>query len=411
MRKRLQSYIIGFMESNFFTDNRQALLKKLNSGALVVLTNYGEMQLGNDAAASFESESNFWYLTGVDSPGWWLVLDGASGSEWLVAPELNETQKVFDGGANETEVKKVSGIKTVIDRDEALRRLRQATKHHSVVYTTEQPKWLREHGHFQLNQAQSELKKTLERIFRDVQPCNRELAILRTIKQPEEIAAIKQAIKLTAAGLEVVKATLDSAKYEYELQAALDYEFRRNGARHAYAPIVASGQNAVTLHYNTNDSKLNRRDMVLLDVGARVNGYAADISRTYSLGKPTKRQQAVHDAVVIAQQEIIQLLKPGLDFDAYEEKVEAIMKTALEKLGLDTEKYRQYFPHAVGHGLGVDVHDSMYGYDALAAGMVLTVEPGIYISEEGIGVRIEDDILITETGHENLSRSISTNIS
>ncbi len=399
------------MESNFFTGNRHALLKKLNSGALVVLTNYGEMQLSGDAAAPFESEGNFWYLTGVKSPDWWLVLDGASGSEWLVSPELSETQKVFDGGADEAEVKKASGVKTVIDRDEAMRRLRQATKHHSVVYTNEQPKWLREHGHFQLNQSQHELKKTLERIFPDVQSCNRELATLRTVKHPEEIAAIKQAIKLTAAGLESVKATLDSAKYEYELQAALDYDFRRNGAGHAYAPIVASGHNAVTLHYNANNSKLNRRDMVLLDVGARVNGYAADISRTYSLGKPTKRQQAVHDTVVEAQQEIIRLLKPGLRFDMYEEKVEVIMKKALEELGLDTEKYRQYFPHAVGHGLGVDVHDSMYGYDTLTSGMVLTVEPGIYIAEEGIGVRIEDDILITETGHENLSRSISTNIS
>ena len=399
------------MESNFFTGNRQALLEKLNSGALVVLTNYGEMQLGNDAAAPFEPEANFWYLTGITAPDWWLVLDGDSGSEWLVAPELSETQKVFDGGVDVTKATGTSGVKTVIDRDEALRRLRQAVKHHSVVYTTEQPKWLREHGHFQLNQAQSELKKTLERIFRDVMVCNRELAMLRTIKQPVEVAAIKKAIKLTASALDAMRATLDSAKYEYELEAAVSYEFRRLGVKHAYEPIVASGLNACTLHYNTNDARLNRRDMVLLDVGARVDGYAADISRTYSLGKPTKRQQAVYDAVLRAQQQIIGLLKPGLSFKDYEAAVEDIMKNALNTLGLSVDKYRDYFPHAVGHGLGVDVHDAMAGYDSLQSGMVLTVEPGLYITEEGIGVRIEDDILITETGHENLSRGISTNIS
>jgi Xaa-Pro aminopeptidase len=398
------------MKSEFFQANRRALLEKLNSGALIVMTGYEEMQQVNDAAAPFEQEANFWYVTGVEAPGWWVILDGATGSEWLVSPELSETQKVFDGGADVATVKLRSGIKTVIDRDEALRRLRQLTKHHSVAYTTEQPKWLHEHAHFQLNTAQSELKKTLERIFQGVTTCNRQLAELRTIKRPEEIAAIKRAVKVTADALEAMKTALGGAKYEYELQAILDYEIRRSGARHAYAPIVAHGLNACTLHYIANDDKLNKRGMVLLDVGARVDGYAADISRTYTLGKPTKRQQALHGAVVSAQAEIVSILKPGLSFAEYEESVETIMKHALDGLGLDTQRYRDYFPHAVSHGLGVDVHDALAGHDTLQPGMVLTVEPGLYIREEGLGVRIEDDVLITESGHINLSSGISTEL-
>ena len=399
------------MDTTFFTANRQALLDRLKKGALVVITGYGEMQRTYDSAARFEQEANFWYLTGVDSPDWWLVLNGTHGTEWLVEPDMSETQRIFDGGVSAEQVRAASGIKTVLTRDEALRRLRALTKHHSMVYTTEQPTGLREHAHFQLNHAQSELKKTLERIFQNVQVCNRELAVLRTIKQPSEIAAIEKAIKITAVALDRMKDTLVTAKYEYELQATLDYEIRRQGAwGHAYDPIVASGQNACTLHYNRNDQKIAKKNLVLLDVGARVDGYAADISRTYALSQPTKRQQAVHDAVREAQERIIALLEPGLMFTKYEEHVEMIMKSALESLGLSTDRYREYFPHAIGHGLGIDVHDTLAGYDTLQPGMVLTVEPGIYIPDESIGVRIEDDILITDSGNRNLSRSISTSI-
>lgn len=396
------------MDADFFKNNRKNLLETLRRGALVVMTGYGEVQLVNDAAAPFEQEANFWYLTGVESPDWWVILDGSTGSEWLVSPSLSESQKIFDGEVDHREVIATSGIRTVIDRDEAMRRLRQLAKHHSVVYTVEQPRWLREHGHFQLNCAQGELKKTLERMYESVQDCGRELAKLRAIKSDGEIVAIQKAITVTAEALEAVRSVLPTLKHEYELQAVLDFEIRRRGSRHAYAPIVASGENACTLHYGLNRAKIDRRSLVLLDVGARVNGYAADISRTYAAGKPTKRQLAVYDAVLAAQQQIIELLRPGLSFTEYEGQVEVIMKAAIASLGLEVDRYREYFPHAVSHGLGVDVHDPLAGYEALEPGMVLTVEPGIYIRDEAIGVRIEDNILITPSGHKNLSSDIST---
>lgn len=399
------------MQHSFFSGNRQNLLDQLRKGALVVMAGYGEMQRTHDAAQRFEQEANFWYLTGIESPGWWVILDGASGAQWLVSPELSDVQLVFDGGADTSLVQERSGIKTILSHDEATRRLRELAKHHSIVYTTEQPLSLREHAHFQLNSGQADLKKVLERTFQNVQLCNRELATLRAIKQPSEIAAIQKAIDITTAAFREMKQMLPKAKYEYELEATLTHEIRRRGAwGHAYDPIVASGLNACTLHYGHNTDRLNKRSLVLFDVGARVDGYAADISRTYALTKPTKRQQEVHDAVCRVQTECIALLRPGLSFEEYETQAELIMKDALSRLKLSVERYRDYFPHALGHGLGVNVHDSLAGYDSLQPGMVMTVEPGIYIREEGIGVRIEDDILITESGHRNLSASLSTDI-
>lgn len=398
------------MDQAFFSANRQALLARLGGGSLVVVTGYGEVQRSNDAAYAFEQEANFWYLTGVEHPGWWLILDGLHGTEWLVSPELSDAQQVFDGGFDPDTITKTSGIKTILGRDEAQRRLRQLVKHHSMAYTTEQPSYLRDHAHFQLNAAQSDLKKMLERTFQNVQLCTKELAALRTIKKPEEVTAIQKAIKVTETALKAMLANISDAKYEYELEAAITYEMRRQGAAHAYDPIVASGLNACTLHYGANSARLSKKELVLLDVGARAGGYAADISRTYALGVPSKRQQAVHAAVEGAQHEIIALLKPGLQFKEYDERCELIMKQALTGLKLSPERYRDYFPHAVGHGLGVDVHDPLAGYDALQPGMVLTVEPGLYIADEGIGVRIEDDILITDNGSKNLSSGLSTQI-
>lgn len=398
------------MNADFFAGNRQSLLKKLNSGALVVITGYGEMQRMNDSAQSFEQEANFWYLTGIEYPDWWLILDGFHGTEWLVAPEQSDIQKIFEGGYDDADITKTTGIKTILDRDEALRRLRQLTKKHTMVYTTAQPRYL-EHATFQHNVAQADLKKILDRIFQNVQICNRDLAALRTIKQPKEISAIQKAVNITEQAFDRMRETMATAQYEYELEATLTYEIRRRGANgHAYDPIVAGGVNACTLHYSRNDARLSKKNLVLFDVGARYTGYAADISRTYALSVPSKRQLAVHTATVEVQRQCISLMKPGLLFKEYDERCEQYMKKALGELGFATDNYREYFPHAMGHGLGIDVHDALAGYEEMQPGMVITVEPGIYIREEGIGVRIEDDILITEKGHKNLSAHLSTDI-
>ena len=397
------------MEAAFFEGNRKSLRDKLGHGSLVVISGYGEMQHKHDCAAAFEQEASFYYLTGVREPDWWYLSDGLSGKEYLVRPDESDIKTVFDGSMSNTDARDCSGIRDIIGRDEAMRILRTWAKKHTIVYTTEQPAYLAQAG-FQLNHAQAELKKVLTRTFQTVQTCTREIAQLRSIKQPEEVRAIQRAIAVTERAFLAAKETLKTAAYEYEVEAEMTRVIRSGGAwGHAYLPIVAGGINACTLHYIRNDTRLSKKELLLIDVGAQVDGYAADITRTYAIGqKPTKRHQAVHDAVRYAQQACIEQLKPGVSVAAFSDEVDVIMKQAISSLGLSVNSYRKYFPHAIGHGLGLDVHDVSSDSPVFVPGMFVTVEPGIYIVEEGIGVRIEDDILITDIGHKNLSARLDT---
>lgn len=384
-------------------------------GRLVVLSAYQQLQRGNDTAFAFEQEANFWWLTGINAPEWWVIIDGMRDKSWLVSPEISATHQVFDGSLPAEEAIATSGVDAVISRDEADTLLRDLAKKHSLVYTLGDDPYGKYYDFVQ-NPAPRAMWKRLERIFTTVEDCRSDLAKLRAIKQPEEIARIKKAIGLTVDTFADIKQKLPELKYEYEVEAEFTYHFRKNGARgHAYEPIVAAGENACTLHYIDNDSRLKKRELLLLDIGASWQGYAADITRTYALGEPTKRQLQVHEATQVAQRQIINLLRPNLDVHDYQQQVDRIMVEALLSLELmkdssDQANYRKYFPHAISHGLGVDVHDSLGAPRYLQPGMVLTVEPGIYIPEEGIGVRIEDDILITAAGHTNLSAKLPTGL-
>lgn len=401
------------LDNSFFAGNRERTYDALK-GSLLVVPAYTGMQRSNDTSFYFEQEANFWYLTGIDYPDWWLFMDGKRRKAWLVAPHVNDVHQVFDGSLSAEDATKISGITEIMDRQAADMWLRQAARAHQLVYTVGVP-FGAEYFDFTLNPVAHEMEDKLKRIFTTVRSFNLELARLRAIKQPVELKMMQKAIDVTIAGYERVRSEINNYKYEYEIEADFTHAFRRLGASgHAYDPIVAYGQNACTLHYIRNDSKIKKGNFVLFDVGARYGGYSADISRTYIVGEPTVRQRAVHVAVQVAHERIISLVKPGLGLQEYFVKVDEIMQAALVELGLmkpgDNEAYRRYFPHSISHGLGIDVHDALGRPDKLLPGMVFTVEPGIYIPEEKIGVRIEDDILVTETGYKNMSKKLSTDM-
>ena len=401
------------IDASFFVRNRQRLTTQLSGGSFA-LAAYTKMQRGHDMAGMFEQEANFWWLTGIDAPDWWVIVDGARQRTWLVMPEVDETHQIFDGSLSSEAAKEVSGADEVLTSDQGLKLLRNMAKKHSVIHTLgDFPN--ADYLDFTLNPAPKKFHDLLIRTFRSVQDCRKDMAQLRALKQPAEIQALKQAIALTIDAFNETKAKLTQLKTEYEVEAEFTYYFRRHNAQHAYDPIVAAGGNACTLHYGDNAAKLKKRELLLMDIGARSGGYPADITRTWAIGEPTKRQKEVHAAVRTAQQKIITLIAPDLAVDAYQREVDAIMTDALLGLGLmkhrgDEKAYHRYFPHAVSHGLGVDVHDSLGRPKRLVADMVLTVEPGIYIPEEGIGVRIEDDILVTSDGCMNLSGALSTDL-
>jgi len=397
------------MNQDFFRRNRQSLMGNINSELVVIAGNVA-LQRSNDASYAFAQEANFWYLTGINDAQWRLVIENEK--SWLIAPDIDEVHRIFDGGLSHSDAQEMSGVDEVISFQAGETLLvTLLAAHESVGSLANDPH--KEYYDFILNPGPVVLLEYLTKQGSTIEDIRRPLAGLRAIKQPQEIAAMRQAIAVTIAGFERIKDRLDTYHYEYEIEADFTHAFVSAGAAgHAYDPIVAAGKNACTLHYVKNQAKLTSGEFILLDIGASSDGYAADISRTYAYGDISDRQRAVHVAVEQAHQEIIDLLRPGLVVAEYFAAVDNIMKQALTPLGLlNTESdYRKYFPHSISHGLGIDVHDSLGGPKEFQAGMVLTVEPGIYIPEEGIGVRIEDDILITETGHENLSQKLPTSL-
>ena len=399
------------MDANFFENNRAKLLES-TKGAPIIITANAKMQRMPDDAWKFEQEANFWYLTGIEEADWLAIITPEKTT--LIAPEISRAAQIFNGSLDMVEAGKTSGADEIITRDELTSALKNLAKKSDKVFTIF-PQNQIDHDFF-LNPAQSLLIAKLRKNFKKVGDARPVIHSLRAIKTRDEIMMMRRAINLTISAFSQVKDELQSYIFEYEPQAKFSYEFEKVGAEHAYDPIIASGQNAVILHYSKNRAGLSADELVLMDVGARYGNYCADITRTYAFGEISQRAKDVHAAVQTAQTKIIDLIKPGGEIKTYMEKSDEIMKKTVAELDLGVD-WRKYFPHAMGHGLGIDVHDPLgelhnpHGQPGIfQPGMVPTVEPGIYIADERIGVRIEDDILIKENGIENLSKRLSTEL-
>ncbi|MCW1908403.1 MAG: Xaa-Pro aminopeptidase [Candidatus Saccharibacteria bacterium] len=397
-------------EADFFQHNRDNLRQLFTGTAPIVIAGHGLVQRSADTTYPFQQDSNFWYLTGLNEPDLVLVMD--KGKDYIILPDQGLTKQLFDGGLNEEFIQKTSGITTVLDNRAGWKTLSSRIKKakHTATLATP-PSYILSHG-FYTNPSRRALITKIKSINPTIEllDLRDHLVKLRSIKQPQEIAAIQRAIDITGAAHKKVVAKAKSAAYEYEVEALITQVFRQADAVHGYQPIVANGINSCTLHYIQNNQPLNKKALLLLDVGAEFSHYSADITRTIALKSPTKRQKAVYQAVIDIQDYAFGQLRPGVDLRKYEEKVEKYVGEKLREIGLGKsishEAIRRYYPHATSHFLGLDVHDVGQYDKPLASGMVLTVEPGIYIPEEEIGIRIEDDVLITDRGIEILSRRI-----
>lgn len=402
--------------AEFFQKNRQKLRQSVyedREPLPIIVTANGLLQRNADNVYPYRQDSSFWYLTGIEEPDVTLVIDGAY--EYLMVPERSVSRQAFDGAVDADQLTAVSGIHTVQgDHDGWERLLARLTASKTAAVLLSAPHYIEHYGMY-TNPARARLESRLREAADAIEliDIRNQIAALRMIKQPQELAAIREAISVTISGLEVVIAPARFARYqnEYELEADLTREFRLRGASgHAFSPIVAGGKRAVTLHNTSNSAALAQDTLVVLDVGAEAGHYAADITRTRAYGRPNDRQQAVFNAVLDVQHYALSLLKPGTRLKEYEEAVVEYMGQALQELNLvgssKTADIRKYYPHAASHFLGLDVHD-VGDYDRpLQAGTVLTCEPGIYIPEQGIGVRLEDDVLITDDGSEVLSAAL-----
>lgn len=396
--------------ADFFSGNRERL--QIHSKAkLIVLAANGLLQRSADTTFPFRQESNFWYLTGLSEPDFLLVM--SEDVTFLIAPKRDDHRDQWDGALDKQAIRTTSGISDVFEHHEGWTKLDRLLKTHKKVHTITPAEAYLDHFGFYANPARATLLQALSKHRKlEMVDVRKQIARLRQIKQEPELQALREAIAITGQALKQVGKRLDKYQNEYEVGADITREFLRRGAAgHAYQPIIASGRNAATIHYIKNDQPLRAGELLLLDIGAEVMNYSADITRTYAVSRPTKRQRDVAAAVRRVQQEAFSLLKPGVDMKAYEQQVDVVMAKELKKLHLiedvtDKKQLKKYYPHLTSHFLGLDTHDAADYTQPLAPGMVLTVEPGIYIPEESIGIRIEDDVLITETGVEVLSAAL-----
>lgn len=405
------------MESNFtsafFAGNRQRLRELFAGNAPIVITANGLLQRGGDSTFAFAQDANFWYLTGIDEPDIVLVMD--RDKEYLIVPSRSASREAFDGAVAADSLSERSGIADVRDDRTGWEQLSSKLKRSKHIATiAPAPFYLEQYGMY-TNPARRFLIRRLKSYNPNLQllDISAQLRRQRMIKQPEELRALQRAIGITTHSIETVLQPDISKSYahEYEIEAELTLNFRRQGSiGHAFEPIVASGPRACTLHNVSNNSRIGANELIVIDTGAEVEHYAADITRTVVHGKASNRQRAIYDAVLDVQAFALGLLKPGVLLRDYEKEIEQYMGKQLQNLKLittaDHENVRKYYPHATSHFLGLNVHD-VGDYDRpLEAGVVLTVEPGIYVPEESIGVRIEDDVLITDAGTKVLSDAL-----
>lgn len=405
----------SYFTSKFFLGNREALLKNTDANLIVLAANV-ELQRNGDVAYPFRQDSNFWYLTGIEEPNFILVMSRQE--IYLIKPARHTVKDMFNGTIDDHEIKQTSGIDTIFNEHQGWQKLSQQLRHYKTVAT--QLPMIDKHFDVTANPACQQLITKMRRCVTGLRVKNirQTLARLRMVKQDAELAVIQKAIDITN---KTIKQLFTGEWYvnlqtEYQIEAAVTSGFRANGANgNSFPSIIAAGKHACQIHYTKNNGQLKKGELLLIDVGAEVSNYAADISRTLPIGKIMRgRQKEVFDAVRDVQTYAYSQLKPGVSMRDCEQLIENYMGTVLRNLGLFRKAthraIRRYYPHACSHMLGLDVHDAADYTQPLAVGMVITVEPGIYILEEGIGVRLEDDVVITNNGVQVLSKQLPSQL-
>ncbi|AWV97534.1 aminopeptidase P family protein [Arcticibacterium luteifluviistationis] len=411
------------LPKELYIKNRKKLKAALKKNSIALLTSNDVLPTNADGIMGFKQNSDLFYLTGIDQEETYLLLfpdhPKKKFREILFIRETNEHLKIWEGEKLSKEQAQIlSGIETVKWSDEIDDFLDENIDLACKVYLNTNEHTGRNEDFISEN---IQFNKWIRKAFGVKKP--KKLAPilweLRSVKEPDEIAQIKKAIAISKSALQAFAQKLKPGIPEYELEAELTYQFLLNKSRgHAFQPIVASGKNACVLHYISNDEACQDGDLVLLDFGAEYGNYNADITRCFPVnGKFTKRQKDVYNAVLAVFKYSKERIVVGNTMANLRQETARFMEKQLVSLGLLTQKeidkqdpkkplYRKYFPHGVSHYLGLDVHDVGPKDAEFKAGMLFTCEPGIYISEEGIGIRLENDILITENGNIDLAADI-----
>jgi Xaa-Pro aminopeptidase len=361
--------------------SRRARVAEQIKGSALILFGAPDSEL-----VKFKQEDNFYYLTGFSEPDAALLIDasGDTTEEILFVQPRNPDQERWTGVTMSSgdEGQKITGMKSVQVNSELKSRVARVAQKGVKLFT--------------LTTDKRSIEQLRNLAPTDAQNIGPLIAGLRIRKAPTELALMDKTVKITLSGQEAAARTIKPGIWEYEIEAAVEYEFRRRGAeRPSFPSIIGSGPNSTVLHYNASTRRMQAGDLVVVDIGSEYSGYAGDVTRTYPVsGKFTPRQREIYQIVLDAQKEALAAIKPGVT-------IRQVHQAALNYIR--SKGYANEFPHGTSHHLGLYVHDVGDTRRALEPGMVITVEPGIYLDKEQLGVRIEDDVVVTENGYRMMS--------
>jgi len=411
------------LDPQIFIQNRKRFVSKMQKNSIAIFVSNDEFPSNGDALHDYKQNTELYWLSGIEQEGSMVVLfpdnPDPKFREVLVLVRPQELKEIWDGKrlrANEATT--ISGMKTIVWVDVLDGILQQWVHLADAIYLDSNE-----------NDRKNNLLRTNEYRFIDEMKARYPLHTfcraatimkeLRAVKTKEEVQVIQKAIDITEVAFRRLLQFIQPGVKEYEIEAEIYHSFlsqRATGV--AYHSIIASGDNARTLHYTSNNNVCKDGELVLMDFGAEYGGYCADLTRTVPVnGKFTKRQKEVYNACLHLHDYAKSILKPGISILNYTDKVGEEATKQFLKIGLisksdvknedaDNRAYRKYLYHGISHHLGLDVHDLGTRTAPITAGMVFTVEPGIYIKEEKMGVRIENNIWITKTGHQDLMKNM-----
>ena len=407
----------------FFVNNRKRFMRKMQPDSLAIFYSNDLMPRSGDTFFPFRQNSGLFYLSGLDQEETVVVLfpdcikEGFQ--EVAFVKRTSDYIAIWEGEKYSKEkAREVSGIQKVYWLDEMGPILHELILLSKRIYinTEEHDRFLPELPTRNMRMARDVMERYPAHKYHRAQPILKKLMMN---KQEAEVELIQQAIGITGKAFKRVLEFVRPGVMEYEIEAEITHEFIRNRASgHAYDPIIASGANSCVLHYTHNNQQCKAGDVLLMDFGAEYGHYASDLTRTIPVnGQFNKRQRSVYDAVLQIMREAQQLLVPGTTLEEYSKEVVKMMESSLIDLKLLSRKeidqqnpelplYKQFFMHGTSHHLGMDVHDLADRYVPIQEGMVFTCEPGIYIRDEKLGIRIENDILVTENGPLDLMGGI-----
>lgn len=407
------------LSSEVYIQHRKSFSKGLKAGYFAIFNSNDIMPTSADGTMPFKQATDILHLSGVDQEESILVIfPGASNAahkEMLFLKETNDEIAIWEGAKlSKEQATALSGVKTIYWLSDFERVLKTLIAEAQGVYLNSN-----EHTRASIEVETRDMR--FGKWFRSTYPnvsierSAPHMHRVRSVKHAEEIEQMQNACDITKAGFERVLKMVKPGVKEYEIEAEFMHEFLSRGSRgFAYTPIIASGFNACVLHYIENEDTCKDGDVILMDVGAEYGNYASDMTRCVPVnGRFTARQKQVYNAVLSVMKSATQLLKPGVMLAEYHVQVGELMTEQLLNIGLldkhDVEKqskampaYKKYFMHGTSHFIGLDVHDVGLWHEPIQAGNVFTVEPGIYIREENLGIRLENDIVILENGHRDL---------